>query len=63
MDIMISGDPGWQVAEYVRGNYAPFGVGTLIYSQQIWSVDRAGEGGATWRTVGPPPPTTTTTST
>ena len=46
VDIMVSGDRGWQVAEFVRSNYAQFGVSYLIYSQQIWSVDRAGEG---WR--------------
>jgi hypothetical protein len=46
IDIMVSGDRGWQVAEFVRNNYAQLGVNYLIYSQQIWSVDRAGEG---WR--------------
>ena len=43
---MVSGDRGWQVAEFVRSNYSQFGVSYLIYSQQIWSVDRSGEG---WR--------------
>ena len=46
VDIMVSGDRGWQVAEFVRSNYSQFGVSYLIYSQQIWSVDRSGEG---WR--------------
>ncbi|MFC5730780.1 MULTISPECIES: hypothetical protein [Nocardioides] len=46
VDIMVSGDRGWEVAEFVRANYAALGVNYLIYSQQIWSVDRAGEG---WR--------------
>jgi hypothetical protein len=46
VDIMVSGDLGWQVAEFVRENYADLGVSYLIYSQQIWSVDRAAEG---WR--------------
>ncbi len=46
VDIMVSGDRGWQVAEFVRSNYSRFGVSYLIYSQQIWSVDRSGEG---WR--------------
>ncbi len=46
VDIMVSGDRGWQVAEFIRSNYSQFGVSYLIYSQQIWSVDRSGEG---WR--------------
>jgi hypothetical protein len=46
IDIMVSGERGWQVAEFVRANYEELGVNYLIYSQQIWSVDRAGEG---WR--------------
>ena len=46
VDIMVSGERGWEIAEFVRENYEAFGVSYLIYSQQIWSVDRAGEG---WR--------------
>ena len=46
VDIMVSGDRGWQVAEFLRSNYSQLGVNYLIYSQQIWSVDRSGEG---WR--------------
>jgi uncharacterized protein YraI len=46
VDIMVSGDRGWQVAEYVRANASQFGVSYLIYAQKIWSVDRASEG---WR--------------
>jgi hypothetical protein len=46
LDVMISGDAGWEVAEYVRANAGELGVSYIIYSQQIWSVDRAGEG---WR--------------
>jgi hypothetical protein len=46
IDIMVSGDRGWQVAEFVRAHYAELGVSYVIYSQRIWSVDRAGEG---WR--------------
>lgn len=46
VDIMVSGDRGWQVAEFVRNHYSELGVNYLIYSQQIWSVDRSGEG---WR--------------
>jgi hypothetical protein len=46
IDIMVSGSRGWEVAEFVRANYSRLGVNYLIYAQQIWSVDRAGEG---WR--------------
>ena len=46
VDIMVSGSRGWEVAEFVRANYAELGVNYIIYSQKIWSVDRASEG---WR--------------
>ncbi len=48
VDIMVSGDRGWQVAEFVREHYSELGVSYLIYSQRIWSVQRAGEG---WRAM------------
>ncbi len=46
VDIMVSGDRGYQVAEFVRKYYAELGVNYIIYSQRIWSLDRSGEG---WR--------------
>lgn len=46
VDIMVSGPEGWKVAEFLRDNYADLGVSYLIYEQQIWSVERSGEG---WR--------------
>ena len=46
VDIMISGDTGWKVAEMLRANHAALGIEYLIYSQKIWSVERGGEG---WR--------------
>lgn len=46
LDIMVSGDLGWEIAEFLRANYAELGISYLIYAQQIWSVERAGEG---WR--------------
>ncbi|GAA4369745.1 mucin-2 protein [Nocardioides caricicola] len=46
VDIMVSGDRGWEVAEFIRANYAELGVSYLIYAQSIWSVERGGEG---WR--------------
>jgi hypothetical protein len=48
VDIMVSGDRGWQVAEFVRAHYSELGVNYIMYSQRIWSVERAGEG---WRYV------------
>jgi uncharacterized protein YraI len=46
VDIMVSGSMGWDVADFVRAHYAELGVSYVIYSQHIWSVERAGEG---WR--------------
>jgi hypothetical protein len=48
VDIMVSGSRGQQVADFVRANYSGLGVNYIIYAQQIWSVDRAGEG---WRSM------------
>jgi hypothetical protein len=48
VDIMTSGDRGWEVAEFVRAHYSELGVNYVMYSQRIWSVDRASEG---WRYV------------
>jgi hypothetical protein len=46
VDIMVSGDRGWQVANFVREHYQELGVSYVIYSQRIWSLERGGEG---WR--------------
>ncbi len=46
IDVMVSGQTGWDVAEYLRANAGSLGISYLIYSQKIWSTDRAGEG---WR--------------
>lgn len=48
VDIMVSGDRGWEVAEFVRAHYAELGVSYVIYSQTMWSVERSGEG---WRAM------------
>ena len=48
VDIMVSGSRGQQVADFVRANYAALGVSYVIFSQHIWSVERAGEG---WRSM------------
>ena len=46
IDIMISGATGWAVANFLRANYSAFDIEYIIFAQNIWSVDRAGEG---WR--------------
>jgi hypothetical protein len=46
IDIMVSGATGWDIANFLRANYAALGIEYIIYSQQIWSVERGGEG---WR--------------
>ena len=48
IDIMVSGERGWQVADFVRAHYSELGVSYIMYSQRIWSVDRGSEG---WRYV------------
>jgi hypothetical protein len=48
IDCMTSGDRGWEVAEFVRAHYSELGVNYIMYSQRIWSVERASEG---WRYV------------
>ena len=46
VDIMVSGELGWAIANFVRENASALGVSYVIYSQSIWSVERSGEG---WR--------------
>jgi hypothetical protein len=46
VDVMVSGQLGWEVANWVRANAGSLGVSEVIYAQQIWTVQRAGEG---WR--------------
>lgn len=46
IDIMTSGATGWAVANFLRANYSAFDIEYIIFAQNIWSVDRAGEG---WR--------------
>jgi hypothetical protein len=46
LDIMISGESGWTVAEFVRANAGTLGVSEVIFSQKIWTTDRSGDG---WR--------------
>ena len=46
IDIMTTGETGWAVANFLRANYSALGIEYIIFSQHIWSVERAGEG---WR--------------
>lgn len=46
VDIMVSGDRGQEVADFVRANASELGVNYVIHAQQIWSVPRSSEG---WR--------------
>ncbi len=48
LDVMVSGQRGWEIAEHLRSNSSQLGISYIIYSQKIWSVDRAGEG---WRSM------------
>ncbi len=46
LDIMVSGELGRQVAQFLQDNRQRLGISYLIYEQKIWTVQRAGEG---WR--------------
>jgi hypothetical protein len=48
LDAMVDGDLGWEVARWVRANAKALGVMEVIYSQQIWTVQRSSEG---WRSM------------
>jgi hypothetical protein len=48
VDVMISGDTGWEIAKWVRAHRKQLGVSELIFSQQIWTVQRGSEG---WRSM------------
>ena len=46
IDVMVSGEEGWQVAEFLRAHAAEFNLYDIIYSQKIFTQERASEG---WR--------------
>jgi uncharacterized protein YraI len=48
VDIMVSGDPGWDIARYVQAHAKEFGVTYVIYQQKIWLV---GKPFSTWRAM------------
>jgi hypothetical protein len=46
LDIMVSGDAGWEIATFMRAHASELGISYVIYQQKIWSVQRSGDG---WR--------------
>lgn len=48
VDAMVSGQRGWDVANWVRANAGELGVTEVIYAQKIWTVQRSSEG---WRSM------------
>lgn len=46
LDIMVSGQLGWDISAFLQANRVELGVSYLIYEQRIWTVQRGGEG---WR--------------
>lgn len=46
LDIMITGSTGDAIADFVRANAGALGVSEVLWSQHIWTVQRASEG---WR--------------
>lgn len=48
IDVMISGEAGWEVARWVRANASELGAIEVIYAQKIWTTQRSGEG---WRSM------------
>jgi hypothetical protein len=46
IDIMITGEVGTQIAEWLRANASALQIRDIIWAQQIWTPDRAAEG---WR--------------
>lgn len=46
IDVMVSGERGWEVARWARANASELGVIEVLYSQQIWTTQRSSEG---WR--------------
>lgn len=48
IDIMVSGDYGWEIANWARSNAKQLGIIEVIYEQKIWTTQRAGDG---WRAM------------
>ncbi|WP_392507579.1 SH3 domain-containing protein [Naumannella halotolerans] len=48
IDVMTSGEAGWEIANWARDNASSLGITEVIYSQKIWTTQRSGEG---WRSM------------
>ncbi len=48
VDIMVSGDPGWEIARYLQANARELGITYVIYQQKIWLV---GKPTSQWRAM------------
>ena len=48
IDVMVSGEAGWEIARWARANASSLGIIEVLYSQQIWTAQRSGDG---WRGV------------
>lgn len=48
VDIMVSGEPGWDIARYVQAHARELGVTYVIYQQKIWL---AGNPTSQWKTM------------
>ncbi len=48
IDVMVSGERGWEVARWARENASALGIIEVIYAQKIWTTQRAVEG---WRSM------------
>jgi uncharacterized protein YraI len=48
VDIMVSGDPGWDIARYVQAHARELGVTYVIYQQKIWM---AGDPTSRWKAM------------
>ena len=46
IDVMVSGEAGWEIARWARANASSLGIIEVLYSQQIWTAQRSGDG---WR--------------
>ncbi|WBQ05241.1 SH3 domain-containing protein [Kribbella sp. CA-293567] len=48
LDIMVTGQTGQEIADWLRANRKAMGVSELIWEQKIWTVERSSEG---WRSM------------
>ena len=48
IDVMVSGEYGWEIARWARANASELGIIEVIYQQKIWTTQRSGDG---WRSM------------